>query len=324
MTNDKTMFLPDAAEVIAAVDGAAAASGLLGEATSYHLASGGKAWRARLAVAGGRSLGLHEAEIVGLAAACERVHQASLVHDDVQDGAACRRGRPTVAKRFSAAASICVGDHLLARAFATLSTLPQGAALAGLFADGISEMATAQAAEFSPALWQGMRWTRYEALIDGKAGAMVVLPLAGAALIAGLPRSDIEQVGAAARILGKAYQAGDDIEDVAADIANGSLNGVIAHFLERADDASRAACLTMLEAARREPLPPSEAAQWAARMQRDEEAVWAWIAVLRPQAAGTVSGRVSLRGHALAPVIDRAAEMLISGAAKPSERKHAA
>lgn len=288
------------------------------------MASGGKAWRARLALAGGRALGLREPEIVGLAAACELVHQASVVHDDVQDGAACRRGRPTVGARFGAAAAICVGDHLLASAFATLTTLSQATALVRLSAGGFSEMAAAQAEEFSPALWQGMRWTRYEALIGGKAGAMVALPLAGAALIAGLPRSDIEQVSAAARILGKAYQASDDIEDLGADIASGSLNGVIAHWLEIADAADRAACVAVLTTARREPLVASEAARWAARMQRDEAAVSSWIAGLRPLAACMVLGRSSLRAHALAPLIDRAAEALTAGAAQRSETRHTA
>jgi hypothetical protein len=79
-----------------------------------------------------------------------------------------------------------------------------------------------------------MTWPRYEALIAGKAGAMVALPVAGAALLAGLPATDIEKLSHAACILGMAYQAGDDIEDLTADLGASSLNGVIVRGLDAA------------------------------------------------------------------------------------------
>ena len=103
------------------------------------------------------------------------MHQASVVHDDVQDGAALRRNQPSVAARYGSAIAICVGDHLLARAFNALASLPCASNLIALFAGRVTEMAAAQAEEFVPTLWDGMTPARYAALTAGKAGAMVAL-----------------------------------------------------------------------------------------------------------------------------------------------------
>jgi geranylgeranyl diphosphate synthase type II len=314
----------DTAQIAAALQAASQTGGLLGDATAYHLASGGKAWRAHLAIGCGRALGLDGQHVIGLAAACELVHQASVVHDDVQDRALLRRGRPSVAARFGEQAAVCVGDHLLVGAFATVASLPVGQALVRMFAAGVSEMAAAQAEEFSTALWSTMTWTRYEALIAGKAGAMVVLPLAGAALLAELSPSDVLQVSRAARVLGAAYQASDDIADLAADVASGSLNGVIARRLELAGETARAALLDVLARARRDRLPPAEAALQAGGLQQDRAAVSDWARSLRPRAAAMLRGRSGLRCHALVPVIDRAADALLGGDTIGWESRHAA
>lgn len=310
MSDPRNMIASDAAALASAMEAACRIGGLLGDATTYHLVSGGKAWRAGLALSCGRALGVGEQDIIALAAACELVHQASIVHDDVQDRAPLRRGRQSVGARFGESVAICAGDHLLVSGFAILAPLPQGPALTRLFAAGISEMAASQAEEFRPTLWQGMTWARYEELIAGKAGAMVTLALAGAALLAGLPASDVAQVGQAARMLGQAYQAGDDIDDLAADLLNGSLNGVIARRLDTAAETERAHWLAVLARARSQGLSQAEASRWAGCAGRDRDFVSTWAEDLRAGAFAMVLGRTSLRCHAVVPVIHRAAEAL--------------
>src|SRR5215211_7540453 len=61
-----------------------------------HLATGGKRIRARLALAAMEALDEPREAGVAWAAACELLHNATLVHDDLQDGDRVRRGRPTV------------------------------------------------------------------------------------------------------------------------------------------------------------------------------------------------------------------------------------
>jgi geranylgeranyl pyrophosphate synthase len=91
----------------------------LAEEASATLAAGGKRLRPMLVlVCAGRGAG---EDALRAAAAIELVHMATLVHDDVLDGAPLRRGRPTVVARAGRPAATAVGDLLLSRAFAELA-----------------------------------------------------------------------------------------------------------------------------------------------------------------------------------------------------------
>ena len=154
----------------------------------------------------------------------------------IQDNATTRRGRDSLGARFGAPITLCVGDHLFVCAFAQLAALTEGPALARLFASVVSQMAAARAEEFGPALWATMTWPCYQSLIEGKAVALLALLVAGAAVIAGLPAQDTDLVGHAARTLGVAYPAGDDVDDLAAGLAFGALNGIIVRGLDNAGE----------------------------------------------------------------------------------------
>jgi geranylgeranyl pyrophosphate synthase len=88
--------------------------------------------------------------LIRAAAAVELVHMATLVHDDLLDGATLRRGRPTVASTRGASAAVQVGDFLFARAFSELAGAGMPAAvevLAGAALDlSLGELAQQRAA----------------------------------------------------------------------------------------------------------------------------------------------------------------------------------
>ncbi|MFL5906888.1 MAG: polyprenyl synthetase family protein [Solirubrobacterales bacterium] len=91
----------------------------LGEEAEATLNAGGKRLRPILVLmAAGNSAG---ERAVRAATAVELVHMATLVHDDVLDGAPVRRGRPTVVARAGRDRAVGVGDLLLSRAFAELA-----------------------------------------------------------------------------------------------------------------------------------------------------------------------------------------------------------
>lgn len=81
-------------------------------AVLFHLQSGGKRTRGRLALQPGISLGWLAHDAICLAAATELLHNASLVHDDVQDGDRSRHGQPSVWVKLDAPPAICAGDLL--------------------------------------------------------------------------------------------------------------------------------------------------------------------------------------------------------------------
>lgn len=80
------------------------------------LAAGGKRIRPSLGLLVGDMLGAPEEKLVTLSAAVELLHTATLVHDDLIDGALLRRGMPTLNARWSPAATVLTGDFLFARA----------------------------------------------------------------------------------------------------------------------------------------------------------------------------------------------------------------
>ena len=82
----------------------------LGQLAWEHIATGGKRLRARLAV---QTVCAHGARAdLGIAwgAACELLHNASLIHDDIEDGDRFRRGKPALWARYGTAQAINAGD----------------------------------------------------------------------------------------------------------------------------------------------------------------------------------------------------------------------
>ncbi|MBO6082245.1 MAG: polyprenyl synthetase family protein, partial [Bacteroidales bacterium] len=80
------------------------------------LSQGGKRIRPVLALLSAGACGGINADSVRYAAAAELVHNATLLHDDVVDGATTRRGKPTVMSILSGPASVLVGDFWLVKA----------------------------------------------------------------------------------------------------------------------------------------------------------------------------------------------------------------
>ena len=79
------------------------------------LGSGGKRMRPALALLAGWVYQADANKLVSLAASVEMLHTATLVHDDLIDGALVRRGNPTVNASWSPGATVLTGDYLFAR-----------------------------------------------------------------------------------------------------------------------------------------------------------------------------------------------------------------
>ncbi len=152
--------------------------------------------------------------LVTAAAAVELVHMATLVHDDLIDGATTRRGRPTVARAYGATAAINVGDFLFARAFAELSRLGEPAAVAAL-ADASLELARGEMDQQRAAGDLNLHIDAYMARCRRKTGALFTVACRVGALLSG--GSDEAQLRLASfgTHVGVAFQILDDILDLA-------------------------------------------------------------------------------------------------------------
>ncbi len=90
---------------------------LINTLSAYIVNSGGKRLRPLLVLLGSRALGYRGSAHVVLAAIIEFIHTATLLHDDVVDASAMRRGRSTANSIWGNEASVLVGDFLYSRAF---------------------------------------------------------------------------------------------------------------------------------------------------------------------------------------------------------------
>lgn len=90
---------------------------LVNQLAYYIISGGGKRVRPLLAVLSARAIDYQGDAHIRLATIIEFIHTATLLHDDVVDESALRRGRDTANQLFGNAASVLVGDFLHTRAF---------------------------------------------------------------------------------------------------------------------------------------------------------------------------------------------------------------
>ncbi|CAG0998808.1 partial octaprenyl-diphosphate synthase, partial [Anaerolineae bacterium] len=90
---------------------------LVNQVSEYIIQSGGKRLRPALVLLAGGCFGLVDQRHHAMAAVVEFIHTATLLHDDVVDDSAMRRGNPTANTMFGNPASVLVGDFIYTRAF---------------------------------------------------------------------------------------------------------------------------------------------------------------------------------------------------------------
>lgn len=90
---------------------------LINQIGQYIVSSGGKRLRPALLLLVAKALGFQGEHHITLAAVIEFIHTATLLHDDVVDESALRRGKDTVNSLWGNSASVLVGDYLYSRSF---------------------------------------------------------------------------------------------------------------------------------------------------------------------------------------------------------------
>jgi geranylgeranyl pyrophosphate synthase len=182
----------------------------LGEHASATIAAGGKRLRPLLVLVSAGPSPADRDGLVRAAAAVELVHAASLVHDDVLDGAALRRGRPTVVAAGGRGLAIATGDLLFSRAFAELAATGRADAVR-LLSDAASALAAGELLQRADAWDADVPRERYLRRCDLKTGRLFEAACALGALLGGGPVASLACFG---RQIGLAFQLLDDVLDV--------------------------------------------------------------------------------------------------------------
>lgn len=193
---------------------------LIGAIALGHIAGGGRRVRARLALAATHVLGGSAERAAGWAAACELLHNASLVHDDLQDGDRLRRGRATVWSVYGMPQAVNAGDLMLMLAYRAIEFAEVDDAtrwrLSRLLARSAEATVRGQALELECLGGVRTDTASYRAVIDGKTAALFAMPVAGGAIIAGRV-DEADTLAQPFALLGAMYQLQDDVIDLYGD-----------------------------------------------------------------------------------------------------------
>jgi len=204
----------------------------LHSALEHLLSAGGKRIRPTLGLLVGNMLGAPEEKLITLGASVELLHTATLVHDDLIDGALLRRGMPTLNARWSPAATVLTGDFLFARA-AKLAAETDHLPLMKLFADTLATIVNGELTQMFSARGIIERGNYYQRIYAKTASLFEM-----AALAASMVATDDEEIRECMRVfgyeVGMAFQIVDDILDftgeqsaVGKPIGSDLLNGLV-------------------------------------------------------------------------------------------------
>ncbi len=212
----------------------------------------------------GRVAGAHHT----LGAVVEMIHTATLVHDDVLDGARLRRRVGTVNALWGTRTSVLLGDYLFTHAFHLASTVDAAACrMIGAATDRVCE------GELCQVLQAGnldLSEADYFDIIDGKTAELTACCCRLGAHYAGAPAEVVEALASFGRHVGQAFQIADDLLDLVGsektagkslgtDVEQGKLTLPLIHLLRTAPPALAARARGVLTAAdnhRREALRP--------------------------------------------------------------------
>jgi geranylgeranyl pyrophosphate synthase len=204
----------------------------LRSALTHLLSSGGKRIRPTLGLLVGNMLGATEEKLITLGASVELLHTATLVHDDLIDGALLRRGMPTLNARWSPAATVLTGDFLFARA-AKLAAETDYLPLMKLFAETLATIVNGELTQMFSARGIIDRNNYYQRIYAKTASLFEM-----AALAASMVATEDEETRLSMKVfgyeVGMAFQIVDDILDftgeesaVGKPIGSDLLNGLV-------------------------------------------------------------------------------------------------
>jgi octaprenyl-diphosphate synthase len=185
---------------------------LINQIAHYIISAGGKRIRPMLVLLFSKALGFHGPERFELAATVEFIHTATLLHDDVVDESALRRGRETANALFGNAASVLVGDFVYSRAFQMMVSVNRMRVLEVL-ADATNVIAEGEVLQLMNMHDPDIAVDDYLRVIRFKTAKLFEASARLGAVLAEAPRDVEEACADYGRSLGTAFQLVDDLLD---------------------------------------------------------------------------------------------------------------
>ena len=216
---------------------------------SYAIESSGKRLRPALALLAGGATGEINSSHLDLAVVLELIHAATLVHDDIMDGADKRRGQPTANAKWGNALSVLLGDCLFAHAL-KLSTNFSDGEISRRIASAASDVCSGEIMQTQRRFDLKLSVADYYRIIEMKTAALFAAATELGAFINEASPEIISAMKTFGLKLGTAYQIYDDCLDIAGtessagktlgtDLRKGKLTLPILHLLGNASLAEQ-------------------------------------------------------------------------------------
>lgn len=186
------------------------------EVTAHLVEAGGKRLRPMLTLAAAKLCGYGGPYHIHLAATVEFIHTATLLHDDVVDESAQRRGRPTANLLWDNKSSVLVGDYLFSRSF-QLMVETGSLRVLDILANASATIAEGEVLQLTAATDPKTPEATYLQVIRGKTAALFSAATEVGGVIAGAPEDQVRALFDYGDALGIAFQMADDLLDYQGD-----------------------------------------------------------------------------------------------------------
>ena len=182
------------------------------EVTAHLVEAGGKRLRPMLTLAAARLCGYQGPFHIHLAATVEFIHTATLLHDDVVDESAQRRGRPTANLLWDNKSSVLVGDYLFSRSF-QLMVETGSLRVLDILADASATIAEGEVLQLTAAQNLATDESVYLQVVRGKTAALFAAAAEVGGVIAGADEAHVDALRTYGDALGVSFQIVDDLLD---------------------------------------------------------------------------------------------------------------
>lgn len=182
------------------------------EVTAHLVGAGGKRLRPMLTLAAAHLCGYGGPFHIHLAATVEFIHTATLLHDDVVDESAQRRGRPTANLLWDNKSSVLVGDYLFSRSF-QLMTETGSMEVLRILSNASATIAEGEVLQLTAAQDLATDEDIYLQVVRGKTAALFSAATEVGGVIAGADAATVAALFAYGDALGIAFQIVDDLLD---------------------------------------------------------------------------------------------------------------
>lgn len=182
--------------------------------TSIHLLNaGGKLLRPIITFLAGKFYNPDFQKLLSVAMALELLHMAALVHDDVVDAAATRRGRPTVQAQWGNVIAVQTGDYFFAKALEILARI-DNSEVSRILAEVTVEMCKGEIQQNKSLFDTKQSFRQYYSSIKRKTALLIKACCQLGGIVGEAPQKQVWALGAYGHSLGIAFQIVDDILDI--------------------------------------------------------------------------------------------------------------